>query len=115
MKEKKQNKPFQNVKVVVRPSPPALKVVLILLILFSILALAALRWVAIGIQNKTEEIRSEAAEAQYEKEELQEKIDSLGSVKSVEQIAEEELGLINPDTVILEPNRSAGEETAATE
>jgi len=103
MKEKKKQKPFRNVKVVVRPSPPVLKVVLILLILFSILALAALRWVTLGIQNKTDELRSEAAAAEYEKEELQEKIDTLGSVKSAQQIAEEELGLINPDAIILDP------------
>ena len=36
-------------------------------------------------------------------EELQEKIDTLGSVKSAQQIAEEELGLINPDAIILDP------------
>jgi len=103
MKKTKQKKPLQNVKVVVRPSPPALKVVLILLILFSILALAALRWVTIGIQNKTDEMRKDAAAAEYEKQEIQEKIDALGSVKSVEQIAQEELGLIDPDSVILDP------------
>ena len=101
MKEKKN--PFKNMKVVVRPSPPALKVVLILLILFSILALVALRWVTVGIQNRTEEMRDEAAAVQHEKEELEEKIGELGSVQSVKDIAQEELDLINPDTIVLDP------------
>lgn len=110
MKKKTKQNPFRNMKVVVRPGPPALKIVLILLILFSILALAALRWVTIGIQSRTDEMRGEAAQAEHEKQELQEKIDALGSVKSVEQIAQEELGLIDPDTIILDPGV---EETAA--
>ena len=39
-------------------------------------------------------------------EELTEKIDELGSVKSVVEIAEEELGLVQPNAVVIqtEPN-----------
>lgn len=103
MKEKTRKNPFRNMKVVVRPSPPALKIVLILLILFSILALAALRWVTMGIRSETDTLRKEAAAAEHEKQEIQDKIDALGSVKSVEQIAREELGLMDPDAVILDP------------
>ena len=38
-----------------------------------------------------------------ENEELQQNIDALGSVESDERIAQEELGLAYPDTVILQP------------
>ena len=112
MKEKNRKNPLRNVKVVVRPSPPALKIVLILLILFSILALAALRWVTLGIRSETDDLRKEAAAAEHEKQEIQEKIDALGSVKSVEQIAREELGLMDPDAIVLDPQAA---ETQPTE
>ena len=42
-------KSLKNVKLEIRPSPVALKVLLIVLILFSTAALAALRWVHNGI------------------------------------------------------------------
>lgn len=101
MKEK--TKPFQKVKVIMRPSPTALKVMIIVLILFSMGALIALRWVTNSIRQETENMRSEAAAVEQENSDLQKKIDELGSVKSVEEIAEEELGLVSPDTVLIDP------------
>ena len=101
MAEKKN--PLKNAKVVIRQSPAALKIVLIVLILFSMAALAALRWVHTGILAETENLRDEASALEYANTELLEKTEELGSVKSVEDIAREELGLVDPDTVILDP------------
>jgi len=101
MAEKKN--PLKNAKVVVRQSPAALKIVLIVLILFSMTALAALRWVHTGILAETENLRGEASALEHANEELVEKTGELGSVKSVEDIAREELGLVDPDTVIIDP------------
>lgn len=101
MEEK--TKPFRKVKVILRPSPTVLKVMIIVLILFSMGALIALRWVSNNIRQETENIQKEAAAVEQENSDLQKKIDDLGSVKSVEEIAEEELGLVSPDTVIIDP------------
>jgi cell division protein FtsB len=101
MEERKN--PFRNIKVVVRPSTPMLKIIVILVILFSMAALAALSWVQSGIRARTEEIQAEAAELEYENEILNEKIDQLDSVQSAEDIAQEELGMVYPDTVIIDP------------
>ena len=101
MEEKKH--PLKNVKVEVRPTAPVLKIVLIVLIVFSILALIALRWVHTGILEETQNLKDEAAALEQSNDELQEKTDNLGSVQSIEEIAREELGLIDPDTVIIEP------------
>lgn len=101
MEEKK--RPLRNVKVEVRPTSPVLKIILIALILFSILALIALRWVHSGILEETQNLKDEAAAIEQENADLQEKKDNLGSVQSVEDIAREELGLVDPDTVIIEP------------
>ena len=95
--------PLKNAKVVVRQSPAALKIVLIVLILFSMATLAALRWVHNGILEETENLREEASALEHANTELVEKTEELGSVKSLEDIAREELGLVDPDTVIIDP------------
>jgi len=101
MEQKKH--PLRNVKVEVRPTAPILKIVLIVLIVFSILALVALRWVHSGILEETQNLKDEAAAVEQANEDLKEKTDNLGSVQSVQDIAQEELGLVDPDTVIIEP------------
>ena len=40
---------------------------------------------------------------EYANTELVEKTENLGSVQSVREIAQEELGLVDPNTVILDP------------
>ena len=99
MKEFKTGK----VKVKLRSAPNALKVALIVLILCSIAALVALRWVHNGIQAETLTKQEQAAAMEGENADLQEKIDSIGSVQSIRQIARDELGLVDPDTVLIHP------------
>ena len=98
----KQN-PLKNVKVEVRPASPVLKVVLIMLIVCSMAALVALRWVHNGILQKTDAMKSEAAAVEFANEELIEKTENLGSVQSIQDIAQEELGLVDPDTILIYP------------
>ena len=102
MAEKK-NPPIRR-KVVFRPAPPMLKIAACLLILFSMAALLALRWVHNGIREETQILTDQAAAAQAENAELTEKIGALGSVQSVKDIAQEELDLVDPDTVVIHPN-----------
>ena len=83
-------------------SSPVTKIVASVAIVLSILALIALRWVQNDILAETDTMRRDAAQLQQENSELEEKIGSLGSVQSVQEIAEEELGLVDPDTVIIE-------------
>ena len=101
--EEKQNPPVKK-KIVVRPAPPMLKIVACLLILFSMAALLALRWVHNGIREETQNLTQEAATIAAENEELDKKIDALGSVQSVKDIAQAELDLEDPDTVVIHPN-----------
>lgn len=92
----------KNVQVVVRSGPLALKIVASLLILFSIMALVALRWVHNGIQERTQDLLTQSAGLEYANQQLEEKIDSIGSVQSIQDIAREELGLIDPNVVIID-------------
>ena len=75
-------------KVIFRSGSLALKIIVAVLIVFSMAALAALR--------------DEAAALEHQNSELEEKIGELGSVKSVEDIARSELGLADPNTLILD-------------
>lgn len=99
MKEFKTGK----VKVRLRSAPSALKIALIALIIFSIAALVALRWVHNGIQAQTLLKQEQAAAMEGANADLLEKISSIGSVKSIQQIAQDELGLADPDTVLVHP------------
>ena len=94
---------MKKIKVILRPSSPALKIVVIILIVFSTAALIALGWVRQGIREQTDRMRQEAAAMEEENQDLQDRIDNLDSVQSVQQIAQEELGLVNPDTIIINP------------
>jgi len=97
------NTPQRTVKVEVRPASNILKIILILLILFSIVALIALRWVHNGILSQIDELKDEASGLEYANEVLEQKTEDLGSVQSIQDIAKEELGLVDPDTVIIDP------------
>ena len=97
------NTPPKKVKVEVRPASNILKIILILLILFSIVALIALRWVHTGIRNQIDELKDEASGLEYANEELEQKTEDLGSIQSIQDIAKEELGLVDPDTILIDP------------
>ena len=86
-----------------RSAPVKLKAAIIVLIVLSMAALLALRWVHNGIQAETQRKTEQAAAMEGENADLQEKIDSIGSVQSIRQIARDELGLVDPDTVLIHP------------
>ena len=95
--------PFAGIRVVYRRSNPLTKVVVCAAIVLSMAALIALGWTQSGLQQELRDMRAEAARLEAENAELEEKIDGLGSVQSVMEIAEEELGLVAPDTVMIQP------------
>ena len=101
MEEKKN--PLKNVKVVARPSPAALKVLLILVILFSMAALLTLRLVHNGIQEEIANLKDEAAEFEYANSELDKRLEDPQSVENIQNIAREELGMVDPDTILIDP------------
>lgn len=92
-------------RLVMRSSSTALKIMMAVLIVFSMAALTALAWVRGSIRSQVEDLRQEAAALEQENRELQEKIDGLGSVQSVQDIAREELGLVDPNTIVIQPEQ----------
>lgn len=95
--------PTKTIELVFRPAPPALKLVVILLILFSILALGALRWFHLEIQTQNQLLRSQAAAIEYANIDLEGRRGLPDSIRNVQTIAKEELGLVSPDTIVINP------------
>ena len=93
----------KNVQVVLRSSSPLLKILVIVLVVFSVSALIALTCVTAGIRSETEQARQQAAILEEENRDLEAKIADLGSSNSVRQIAREELGLVDPGTILVKP------------
>ena len=91
------------IKLRLRPSPRSTKIMLIVAILFAMTALIMLRMAITDLDNRTEDLRKKAAAMEQENKDLQENIGILGSVQSIIQIARDELGLVDPNTVILGP------------
>lgn len=94
-------KPKEKRKLVVVRSSKAVKILAGVVVLFSIVALVALGWVRSSIRDLTEEKRQQAAALEQENAVLTEKKGKLGTTDSIQDIAQEELGMVNPDTVFV--------------
>ena len=91
------------VQIIWRHSSLLLKTLVIVLIVFSMAAMAALGWVRVSIQNQTGQMLAEAAALEEKNKELNERIQRIDAVDTIQSIAEEELGMVTPDTVLIRP------------
>ena len=94
---------LKRIKLVRRRSSNLSKIVVIVTIVLCMGALGTLRLAMNKIENQTEDLRSKAAALEEENRILEERIQDIDSVQSVKDIAEEELGLVSPDTVVFQP------------
>ena len=96
--------PFRDLKVEYSRSHPLTKVVVIALIVLSMAALITLGWSQADMRRQIEEMRREVAQLESENNDLREKINQMDSVEGVENIAQDELDMVDPDTVVIVPN-----------
>ena len=96
--------PFRRVQIVFRKGKVLTKVVVMVTIVLSMAALITLRLSQDRVLEQTDQMRQEAAALEYENAQLTEKIDSANTVQGVEQIAQEELELVSPDTILIDPD-----------
>lgn len=93
------------IRVVIRRSSLLTKIVVLTTLVVTTVALLLL---AGGIRNANrikETARYKAAQLEQENAELQEDIQQSGSIENHKELAEEELGLVDPDTVIFTPEK----------
>jgi cell division protein FtsB len=90
-------------RVEFRSSSNLLKTVVAVLIVFSMAALLALGWMNSGLRKQTQAQKDAAAALEQENRDLQEKIDNVDTVQGVQDIAREELGFVDPNTIVIQP------------
>ena len=91
------------IRLVYKRSNTLTKVAVCAASVLSTAALLTLRSAALDAQADREALQQEAQRLEQEQNQLNDKLDSLGSADSVEQIAKDELGLVDPDTIIITP------------
>lgn len=94
---------LKRIRVVFTRSSTLTKTVVLSAIVLSMVALLALNLTLNIVEKRTAELTDQAAQLEQENEELEANVEGLGSADSVEQIAKDELGLVDPDTVVIDP------------
>lgn len=100
-----QTSPWKRIRLVYRRGSVLAKAVVLSAIVLSAAALLTLKGTIEDTRAQAEALKSQAAGLEQEQNRLEQKIEGLGSLDSVEQIAKDELGLVDPDTVIIEPEQ----------
>ncbi len=94
---------LKRIRLVHRPVNPRTKKVLLAAAGLCLVALLVLGMTIQDAQNRANALKEQAAQLEQENAKLEDNIDGLGSADSVEQIAKDELGLVDPDTTVVVP------------
>ena len=94
-------------RLVYRPSPILLKIILLVTIVLCTVVLLTLQGMIHKTQAKADSLRATAAWYEQENAQLAENIAELGTEKSIRRIAVEELGLVDPDATFFQSTPSA--------
>ena len=92
---------FQKYRLVFQSSPLSLKFALLITILVAVVSLSVLGGYLANIHAQTEDLRHYAGELEQKIDQLQDKLDRLGTVESVTDIAGDELGMVDKDATIV--------------
>ena len=94
---------LKKIQPVFRRSSNARKILVTAFILLGIAALFVLQGATNRMEAENAALAEQAVQLEQANTELAGDIGALGSVQSVEEIAREELGLVSPDTVLIQP------------
>ena len=94
---------LKRIRFVYRRSNNMTKTVVIAALLLSTAALLVLHGAITAAETQLQEKRELAAILEQERDKLNDSIGSLGSAESVDQIARDELGLVDPDSIVITP------------
>ena len=94
---------LKRIKPVYRRSSSRMKVFVIVVIILGITGLFLMRSALSDVNAANSALENQAAQLEMENGELEDKIKIQGTKEAVIQIARELLGLVTPDTVIVQP------------
>ena len=100
---KKQPNLLQRIRLVYKPSAKLTKIVVACTATVCLVALLAMQVMLTATQRQNEAIRHHAAQLEQVNAQLEKYIGDLGSLSSIIRIAEDELGLMDPRAIILDP------------
>ena len=93
---------LSRIRLTYRRTSNVTKIVVAVTIVVCMATLITLRLSMTALENRTEDMRQKAGLLEEENRELEDKISELGSDKSVVEIAENELDLVQPGAVVIE-------------
>ena len=94
---------LSRVRLVYTRSRVLTKSLVLVALVLSVTALLLLHSAILNGRAQTEALRNQAAQLEQENNRLEQSIDSLGSIDGIKDIARDELGYVDPDTVVLQP------------
>lgn len=92
---------FKKYRFVFQSSPLVLKFALLITILVAVVCLSVLGGYIANIHAQTEDLRHYAGELEQKIDQLQDKVDQLGTLDSVTDIAGDELGMVDKDATVV--------------
>lgn len=95
--------PFRRIQVKFYRSRPLVKAAVFAMLVLSIAALLTLSSALLTARSQAAALQNQAAALEEENSNLTDKLENQGSVDSYLEVAKEELGLVDPDTIIFEP------------
>lgn len=98
-------KALGRVKLVFRKSRPATKVMALCAVVLSMAALLTLQSAILESREQTGALLEQAAELEQQNQELKQRIDGLRTEEGIRDIAEQELGLVDPNTIMIVPQQ----------
>ena len=96
---------FSRFRLVAKRSSRLTKLVILGAVIISLTALLVLHSLTLKAQNEGELWRNQAQQLEQENQKLEDKIKNLGSLEGIKDIAQEILGMVFPDTVIIRPEK----------
>lgn len=95
--------PLRTVKLVYCKSTSLTKLVVLVTVVLSIAALLVLSGAVQASLEKWEELRVQAIALEQDNSRLEQYIEQLGTVEGIIRIAQEKLGLVEPGTILIQP------------
>lgn len=91
------------VKLELRRSPLLTKLVIATAIVLSIAALILVHMAIADTQAQNQQLQQQVGQLNQERSRLELYIEELGTIQGIIRIAQEKLGLIDPDSIIFQP------------
>ena len=95
--------PFKRIRLVYQRSSALVKCIVLAAIIVCTVALLTLRMAITEANNREEELRKQAAALEQENNKISGDIEKVDTIEGMKDIAENELGLVDPDTIIFIP------------